>query len=143
MQVHEIMTRNPEIVEPDATLRDAARKMKELDVGSLPVGWVDDLSGIITDRDIAVRAVAEGRDPQRTKVSEIMTHGVVTVREDDDIRNAISKMREQQIRRVVVTDRDERPIGMLSLGDIAVDIDDENIIGELLDRISRPSQPNR
>ncbi len=95
MKVKEVMTRSPECVNPDDTLQDAARKMKSLDVGPLPVcGMNDRLAGIVTDRDIIVRAVAEGRDVRTAKVRDAMTEGVTYCFEDDDVNDAARLMRD-------------------------------------------------
>src|SRR3712207_146292 len=107
MQVREVMTRDVEVVHPDATLQEAARKMDALDVGPLPVCDGDRLVGMITDRDIVVRATAAGRDPKTTHVRDAMTRDVVYCFEDQDVREAARVMEEQQIRRVVVLDRDK------------------------------------
>src|SRR5437764_1901261 len=101
MQVSKVMTRDAECVRPDTTLQEAARKMRDLDVGPLPVcGDGDRLVGLLTDRDISVRATAEGRDPTRTPVQEVMTPDVVYVFDDQDARDAADTMAGHQIRRV-------------------------------------------
>src|SRR5438105_12478457 len=98
MQVREIMTRNVEVVSPDATVQDAAQKMRELDAGPLPVCDGDHLVGMITDRDIAVRAVADGYDPWTTRVRDVMTPEVISCFEDDDIAKASRLMEDKQVR---------------------------------------------
>jgi CBS domain-containing protein len=143
MQIKEVMTTGVEVVRPDDTLQEAARRMKSIDVGPLPVCDGDRLLGMITDRDIIIRATAEGRDPKVTRVKEAMTPGVVYVFEDQDIEEAASLMKERQIRRLVVLDRDKRLVGILSLGDIAADIQDDELSGEVLERVSEPSEPFR
>jgi CBS domain-containing protein len=143
MQIKEVMTTGVEVVRPDDTLQEAARRMKSIDVGPLPVCDGDRLLGMITDRDIIIRATAEGRDPKVTRVKEAMTPGVVYVFEDQDIEEAASLMKERQIRRLVVLDRDKRLVGILSLGDIAADIQDEELSGEVLERVSEPAEPFR
>jgi CBS domain-containing protein len=143
MQIKEVMTTGVEVVRPDDTLQEAARRMKSIDVGPLPVCDGDRLLGMITDRDIIIRATAEGRDPKVTRVKDAMTPGVVYVFEDQDVEEAASLMKERQIRRLVVLDRDKRLVGILSLGDIAADIQDEELSGEVLERVSEPSEPFR
>lgn len=143
MQIKEVMTTGVEVVRPDDTLQEAARRMKSIDVGPLPVCDGDRLLGMITDRDIIIRATAEGRDPKVTRVKDAMTPGVVYVFEDQDVEEAASLMKERQIRRLVVLDRNKRLVGILSLGDIAADIQDEELSGEVLERVSEPSEPFR
>src|SRR5262245_36394909 len=98
MQLSEIMTRKIGDITPEATLTEAAQKMRSMDVGALPVRDGNQLVGILTDRDIAVRAVAEGRNPQQTKVSEAMTSDVIFCFDDDDVREAVQIMEDRQIR---------------------------------------------
>jgi len=143
MQIKEVMTTGVEVVRPDETLQEAARKMKSIDVGPLPVCDGDRLVGMITDRDIIVRATADGRDPKTTPVKEAMTPGIVYVYEDQDIEEAAQLMKERQIRRLVVLDRNKRLVGILSLGDLAEDTRDEQLSGEVLERVSEPSEPAR
>jgi len=143
MQIKEVMTTGVEVVRPDETLQEAARKMKSIDVGPLPVCDGDRLVGMITDRDIIVRATAEGRDPKTTPVKDAMTPGVVYVFEDQDIEEAAALMSERQIRRLVVLDRNKRLVGILSLGDLAEDIEDEQLSGQVLEGVSEPSEPAR
>ncbi len=138
MRVSEVMTRGVECVAPDTTLQEAARKMRDLDVGPLPICDKDRLAGILTDRDIAVRAVAEGRDPKTTKVRDVMTEGVDYCFEDDDAASAARQMRDKQIRRLVVLNRDKRMVGIVSLGDLAVKTGDERLSGKTLEHVSEP-----
>jgi CBS domain-containing protein len=135
MQVKEMMTRGVECVAPKATLEEAAQKMKTLDVGPLPICEDDRLVGMLTDRDIVLRCVAEGRDPRTMQVQEIMTKGVVYCFEDEAVHLAAQVMTEKQIRRLVVLNRDKRLVGIVSLGDLAVDARDEQLASETLERI--------
>ena len=137
MQVNEVMTRGVECVSPDATLQEAARKMKDLDVGPLPVCDKDRLAGILTDRDIVVRAVAEGRDPRSAHVRDVMTPDVVYCFEDQDVQEAARLMEEKQVRRLVVLDRAKRLVGIVSLGDLAVQTSDRDLAGKALEEVSR------
>lgn len=143
MQVREIMTKNVEVVRPDATLQDAARKMKGLDVGPMPVCDGDRLLGMLTDRDITIRAVADGMDPRQTAVGNLMTPDVVYCFDDQDVRDAARIMQDRQIRRLLVLNRDKRLVGIVSLGDIAVDTQSAGTSGETLERVSEPSEPQR
>jgi CBS domain-containing protein len=139
MQVHDIMTRGCECISPDRTLQEAAQRMKALDVGPLPVCGEDRLIGMITDRDIVLRAVAEGLDPKSVRVRDVMTPNVTWCLEDQDVAEAARLMRDKRIRRLVVLNRDKRLVGILSLGDLAVDAGDERLAGQTLERISAPA----
>jgi CBS domain-containing protein len=141
MQVKEIMTRGCECISPDSTLQEAAQRMKTLDVGPLPVCSEDRLVGIVTDRDIVLRAVAEGHDPKTARVRDVMTPNITWCLEDQDVAEAARLMKNKQIRRLVVLNRDKRLVGILSLGDLAVDTRDERLAGETLERISEPAKP--
>jgi CBS domain-containing protein len=132
------MTSDVTCVRPDANLRDAAQKMRDLDVGSLPVCDNDRLVGMITDRDIAIRAVADGCEPEETRVHQVMSEGVSYCFEDDDLEDAERIMKDKQIRRLVVLNHDKRLTGILALGDIAV-CGDEESVGETLEEISEPA----
>ena len=146
MQIREIMTQGPEVVYLDAAAVEAAAKMRELDVGSLPVCDGERLEGIITDRDIAIRLVAEGLDAATTKVSDIMTPGVTYCFDDQSVEEASTVMQAEQIRRLPIVNRQKQLIGMLSLGDLAVrsaGSKDQKLADETLIEISEPSEPNR
>lgn len=143
MLLKDIMTRDVQVIPPDAPVKVAAEKMKALDVGPLPVCDGDRLVGILTDRDIAVRAVAEGRDPKRTKVRDIMTPEVVYAFEDQDVEEAARLMRDRQLRRLVVLNREKRLTGIVSLGDLAVETRDKTLAGDVLEKVSEPSEPKK
>jgi len=137
MFVKDVMTTGAECVRPANSLVEAARKMKNLDVGPLPVrGDNDRLVGMITDRDITLRAVAESCDPRTTTVKDVMTPDVVYCFEDQDVREAAQLMQEQQVRRLVVLNRDKRLVGIVSLGDLAVETGDEKLAGRTLEHVS-------
>lgn len=120
MKITEVMTRRVDLTDPEATLQEAARTMAEDDVGFLPVGENDRLVGMITDRDIAVRAVAAGRDPKTTRVREVMTDRVLYCFEDEDVEAAAENMSRELVRRLPIVNRKKRLVGVVSLGDIAV-----------------------
>jgi CBS domain-containing protein len=139
--VSELMTREVRALAPDETVLDAAREMKELDVGVIPVCEGKTLVGIVTDRDIVLRAVAEGCAAESTPLSAVMSPDLHVCTEDESIEAVASEMRSIQIRRLPVVDGDDNLIGMISLGDIAtlsMDFD----AGELLRDISEPSTPD-
>jgi CBS domain-containing protein len=143
VQVKNVMTRNVEVVHPEGTLWEAAQKMAALDVGMLPVRSADQLVGMLTDRDITVRATAEGRDPKTTRVHEVMTPEVVYVFEDDDVSEAARIMTEQQVRRLVALNQSKQLSGIISLGDLAVHTGDVQQAGQTLEGVSEPSEPLR
>jgi CBS domain-containing protein len=144
MKVNKVMTRDAECVHPDTTLQEAARKMRDLDVGPLPVcGDNDRLVGMVTDRDIAVRAVADGQDTRTTQVRDVMTPDVIYCFEDQDVSEAAGLMKENQVRRLVVLNRDKRLVGIVSLGDLAVETGNEKLAGNTLEAVSEPTQPKR
>ena len=118
-RVADVMHRDVRIASPEDTAQHAARLMREEDTGALPVGEGDRLVGMVTDRDLAVRVAAEGRDPARTKVREVMTPEVHYVFEDEDLRHVADTMAEQQVRRLPVMNRNKRLVGVVSLSDIA------------------------
>ena len=136
MKVKDVMTQKVECVRPEATIQEAAAKMKSFDVGPIPVCEGDRVLGIVTDRDIVVRAVAEGRDCGTTRVKDVMSSDVVTATEDDDVKDVARLMKQHQIRRIVVVTRDKRLAGIVSLGDLAVDTGDEKMAGDVLEKVS-------
>jgi len=140
IHIEEVMTRDVEVVRPEDTLRDVAEKMRTLNVGPIPVCDGQKLQGIITDRDIVVRAVSQGMDPNTTPVSRVMTAEVEYIFADEGVEVAARRMREDQIRRLLVVDRDKRLVGILSLGDIAQAMGDHEA-GRTLEAVSEPSQP--
>ena len=143
MQIRDVMTRDVSAIHPDATLEEAATAMALLDVGPLPVHDGTRLVGMLTDRDIVVRAVATGVDPIQTQVRHAMTPAVVYCFDDQGVQEAASLMEKHKVRRLVVLDRDERLVGIISLGDLAVGIGEEERVGEVLEVISEPAEPER
>lgn len=142
MQVRELMTANPDIAAPEISVEQAARQMKDLNVGALPVCQNDRLVGMITDRDIAVRTVASGADPKNTPVRDSMTPDLAYCYEEQSVEEAAELMKQQQVRRLPVLSQDKRLVGMLSLGDVAVEADSV-IAGETLESVSSPAEPAR
>jgi len=138
MKVKEVMTRGAECIGPEATMQEAAERMKELDVGVLPVCDNDRLAGMLTDRDITVRSVSKGQDPWRDRVRDVMTEEVVYCFEDQDTEEAARLMKEKQIRRLPVLNRDKRLVGIVSLGDLAVQTGDDKMTGDTLEKVSQP-----
>ena len=136
MQAQDLMTREVTITSPDETLRKAARRMAELDVGALPVGENDRLVGIVTDRDIAIRGIAEGKGPN-AKVRDVMTPEIKYCFCDQELDEIAANMADVQLRRLPVLNRDKRLVGILSLSDIATS-DDPGQAVDALCGISRP-----
>src|SRR5712692_9705885 len=133
MKVKEIMDPRVAVIHADSTVQEAAEKMRDLDVGPLPVCQHDRLVGMITDRDTTVRSVAEGYDPWTTQVREIMTENEICYCYDDhDVAEAAQIMRQKQVRRLPVLNRDQRLIGIISLGDVATGTSDVRQAGETL-----------
>jgi len=136
MKVSDVMTREVQTISPDQTAKEAASFMLSTDAGSIPVTDGERLVGMITDRDIAVRGVAKGNGPD-TPVSELMTKNCITAREDDDVSTIASKMSEAQVRRLPVVDGDEKLCGIVSLGDLSRDGDDQSA-SQALAGVSQP-----
>ena len=136
MKVSEAMTADVRVANPEETIQQAARTMASLDAGVLPVGEKDHLIGIITDRDIAIRGVAQGKGPT-AKVREVMTEEVKYCFDDQDIEEVTRNMADIQVRPLPVLNRSKRLVGILSLGDIAINRDGK-VAGDALRGISRP-----
>jgi CBS domain-containing protein len=136
MKIRDVMTRTAQLTSPDDTLRHAAQMMKECDCGVLPVAEGDRLVGMITDRDIAVRGIAEGKGPD-TKVRDVMTDEVMYCFDDDGIQQVCQNMAEIQVRRLPVVSRDKRLVGIVSLSDLAKK---EANAAKALRGIARPSE---
>lgn len=141
-QVADVMTRGVRSMAPTDTLQMAAQAMDELNVGALPVCEDDQVVGVLTDRDIVVRAVAQGRSADRTPLSEVMSRDVECVCEQDPLEEVGEKMEQQQIRRMPVLSTEGRLVGMLSLGDLAAKAD-SRLAGHTLAGISDPAHPDR
>ncbi|MBD3233344.1 MAG: CBS domain-containing protein [candidate division Zixibacteria bacterium] len=141
MKVRDIMTKNVEVLNPFSKISEAARKMIELNIGILPVSENGKVVGMVTDRDIAIRAVAEERHPPQELVNAIMTPDVHYCYESQDIDEAAEIMRSNKIRRLVVLNENMELVGICSLGDLAVEGKNDKLSGEVLREISKPSKP--
>ena len=137
-RVKDVMSRDVKVISPDATIREAAQAMLEGDFGMLPVGENDRLIGAISDRDIAVRGVAVGKAP-KAKVREVMSEGIAWAYDDDSVEDAARLMSERQVRRLPIVNRDKRLVGIVALGDFAVNSSEIEPAAEALSEISRPS----
>ena len=139
----QIMSRNPASSTTNDSVETAAKLMKTEDVGSIPVVQTQEsrrLVGIITDRDIVVNVVAEGRDAKSTRVEQVMTRNPVTCRENDDVQKALDAMTEHQVRRIPVVDNSDRLIGIIAQADVATRTDNPQKTAQVVEEISKPAQ---
>ncbi len=137
--IKDIMTGTLEVILPDHMLNEVSQKMKDEDVGALPIVEDSNVVGIVTDRDIVVRGIAEGKDPNTTKVIDVMTSNVISIYDDQDVSDAVKMMKENQVRRLLVLDRNDKPTGFISQADIALKCKDKELAGEVLQEVSKPS----
>jgi CBS domain-containing protein len=136
MKINEIMTRRVECIEPTLPIAKAAERMRDLDIGFLPVCENDRLVGTLTDRDMAIRSIAQGRDPRLAPVSEIMTQSVFYCFEDEDVNHVARQMQEREVRRMLILNREKNLVGVVSIGDIAKASGDTQLAGETLGEIA-------
>ncbi len=140
MRTAEAMAKEVRITHPNENLDDIAKKMKQYDVGVMPVVEEDKVVGVLTDRDIIIRAIAEGKKPQDVKARDAMSTNVITINENEEIKKAGQLMKENQVRRLVVLDDNNKLTGMFSLGDLATAHINEKYPGEVLEEVSKPEQ---
>jgi CBS domain-containing protein len=138
MQIKEVMTRGVVVIDPACTLQEAGQKMKDLDIGALPVWENNRLVGMVTDRDIVVRSVCAGHDPRIETVRDVMTPEVVFCVEDQDLDNGVQFMKQKQVRRLAVLNSNKQVVGILSLGDLALNPNCEDEAGMVLRSVSEP-----
>jgi CBS domain-containing protein len=143
MQLKDVMTPGVEVIAPEASIYEAAEKMSHRDVGPLPVCDGDRLIGMLTDRDITVRAVAAGRDPLTTRVRDVMTPDVVYGFDDQDVQDAARLMEQYQIRRLPVLNRSKQLVGIVAVGDLAVHAGSQPVAAEVLEQVSEPGTSRR
>lgn len=135
----DVMTKDPVCATPDDSAEDVARLMKENDIGPVPIvegAASKKLVGIVTDRDLALKVVAEGRDPSTTRVRDVMTQDVVTCRVDDEVDDIMRSMSRHQLRRILVVDENDKLIGIIAQADIATRINEPEKTGEVVKEIS-------
>ena len=137
-QLKDLMSRDVKVTRPDVTIGEAAKAMRDGGFGMMPVEEGDRMIGTISDRDIAIRAVAEGKDAN-TKVRDVMSEGIAWVYEDDSVERAAMIMSERQVRRLPVVNRDKRLVGIVALGDFAVQSSEIQPAAQALSEISKPS----
>jgi CBS domain-containing protein len=136
MQVRDVMTSGVECIAPDMSLHDAAERMKTMDVGFLPICQNDRLTGTITDRDIVIRAVAEGHDPKKTRAQDIMSKDVFYCFEDESVEDCADYMREKDVKRLLILNRNKRLVGVVSIGDLSKVNGAQEVVGDTLKDIS-------
>jgi CBS domain-containing protein len=136
-KVQDVMTGSPRCVTPETPVAEAAQLMESEDVGALPVLDGDELAGMITDRDIVIRAIAKGKDPRGMPVREVLTREVVAVGADEDLSKALELMASNQVRRLPVVDEGNRLVGVVAQADLAREAK-EKAVGEMVEEISRP-----
>jgi CBS domain-containing protein len=139
MKIREVMTEMVELVDPDTVLHDAAQRMRDVGIGLLPVGVDDRLVGTLTDRDITVRAVADGLDPKVARVREAMSRTLVYCSEDQETSEAATLMAGNKVRRLPVLNSAKRLVGVISIGDLAVRTGDDDVVGQTVQDISGAS----
>lgn len=130
-KVRELMSKQPVKLQGSAPVAEAARQMRSADVGAIIVEENSKPCGIVTDRDIAIRVVAQGLDPQKTPVSQICSKDLTTLAPEDDIERAVQMMRQKAIRRVLVVDSQNKALGIVSLGDLALERDSQSVLGQI------------
>jgi CBS domain-containing protein len=128
--INEVMTHDPRMISPDDTVHDAARVMRDEDVGAVLLAQQGKLAGILTDRDIVVRSDAEGNDPDDVKAGDIATRDVESLTPDQTVQDAARFMREHDVRRVPVV-QDGRPVGIVSIGDLAIELDPDSALADI------------
>lgn len=138
MQLRDVMTRPPQYVSPTTPIGEAASVMRAKDIGMLLVADNDRLLGTVTDRDIVIRGIAEGLDPRIAKTRDVMTKDALYCFDDQDTQDAAQLMEEKQVRRLAILDRDKKLVGVVSLGDLAVRTNDEELSGEVMKHVASP-----
>ena len=137
MLVREIMANNVKALERNSTMQDAALAMKNNDIGAVPVVENNEVLGILTDRDLVIRGLAENRNSETTRINDVMSNGkIVFCNENDEVENAAKIMEENQVRRLVVKDENNKLSGILSMGDISLRAD-EKLAGEIVRKVSK------
>lgn len=129
--IRDVMTPDPVCLGPHDTAADAAREMRSVDSGAILVAEEGHLRGLVTDRDIVVRAVADGRDPSQVELQEICSAEIQALRPDDEVDRAVQLMRERHVRRIPVVDRGDHPVGIVSIGDLALARDEQSALADI------------
>jgi CBS domain-containing protein len=129
--IRDVMTPDPVCVDPHSSAADAAKRMREVDSGAILVAEDGHLRGLLTDRDIVVRAIADGRDPARVEVGEICSTDIQWLRADDDADRAVQLMRDRHVRRIPVVEGEDHPVGIVSIGDLALARDERSALADI------------
>lgn len=137
MLAKEVMSKKPEFLPPTATLKQAANQMRTHDYGFIPVGENDRLIGTVTDRDITIRAVAEGKDPNKTTLRDVMSKEIHYCLDSDDVEQVAKQMEKLQVRRLVVLNKEKRMTGIISLGDIVIKCKNAKLCREIAEAVSQ------
>lgn len=140
MKANEIMSYGLQVIHPDTTIKQAAQIMSDTNFGALPIAQNSDILGIITDRDLVVRAMAKGLDFDKTPVSEIMTAEVFTRSADADLESIVELMEQEQVRRVIITDEQDQAVGLISIDDLAIRSFDKSLASRALHKKSKFSE---
>lgn len=140
--VRDVMTTRPRCAAPDTTLSEVAELMEAEDVGAIPVVDGERLLGMVTDRDIVIRAIAKGKDPRETPVAQIASKDLVTLEPDQDLSDALKLMAQYQVRRLPVIEDEDRLVGVVSQADVAL-LAKEKATGEMVEEISKPPEGPR
>jgi CBS domain-containing protein len=143
MKVADVMNRGVDPIDPSATVQQAATQMAEMDVGAVLAGTPEQLEGVLTDRDIILRVVVDGRNPTEVTVREAMSAKIFACREDDPVESVLAEMRERQIRRMPVLDESGRPVGVVTLSDLGKAIRSPEQVQEALRTISEPHRESK
>ena len=138
-KITDLMSRDVKVISPDVSICEAAKQMRQGGFGMLPVAENDRMIGTVTDRDIAIRAVAQGKDSNSTTVRDVMTAGIAWVFEDETVEDAAKMMSQRQVRRLPVVDRNKRLVGIVALGNFAVKSSEIKPAAQALSEISKPS----
>ena len=141
MRIGDVMTREVELVTPEASLEAVAVKMRDSGVGLIPVCENDRLVGVVTDRDITVRATAKGHAPRQARIREVMTPQVLFCFEDQSLAEAANLMEQKAVRRLIVLNRQKRLVGIISIDDLAAVPGEEALVGEVLEHVAEPRPP--
>ena len=139
MTIRDVMTTEVKLVHPDTKIAEAASVMRDFDIGSLPVVDEGEPMGMLTDRDIAIRVVAEGKDPKEVSVREALSEGLTYAYDDQSLEEAAKLMKEKQLRRLAIFDRDKNLVGVVSMGDVAVK-GDTQMAGKVTEEVSKPEK---
>jgi predicted transcriptional regulator len=135
MKIREIMSTDVKQIDSSATIRETAERMKKFDIGCLPVKENNKIVGIITDRDIVIRAVVQGEDPNNATITSFYTPEVFCCSQDDELADAVKLMEDAQIRRLVVLDQDNQAVGVISAGDVALRSNEEHLTWQVMEKV--------